>query len=126
MAVQSPHPALDQVVEQVAVMAMDASDQERWAQTHSFPIDELMLQFSDMVPGWIPQLVASGAIDEADELRLLRMKVYPETMREMGESILWTESDQLAKSTEWQHLRVLADDALRSLCRPISDKNLAV
>lgn len=34
-----------------------------WASEHNMPIDELMLQYFDMVPGWLPRLREARVID---------------------------------------------------------------
>lgn len=117
----TPEESLAQVVEQVAILAAPGSEQERWAEDHGFLIDELMLQFFDMVPGWLRRLRLHEVIDENGELSLLRIEEAFEAMRALDNRTLWTEWEAVKASPEWQNIRQLAAQALVVLGVPDYD-----
>jgi hypothetical protein len=121
MASVSPRELLAQLEEFVEVLAMPAELQRSWANDHNAPIDELVLQLLDAVPGWFARLRASGLIDDGDELALLRLRVQFDAVMS-GRENLFSDWQAVADAPEWQRTRDLASVALASIRRPSSQK----
>jgi hypothetical protein len=118
----SPEESLAQLTEHVAILSAPANKQEIWANEHNLPIDELMLQFFDMVPGWLPRLQAAGVIDSSDELALLRLRVHFDSVM-LGRTNLFTKWDTVRDALEWQRVRDLAEAALTSIQRSAAERD---
>ena len=56
--------------------AEDETEQEAWADRTGFPVDEIILQLADMVPGWFPRLQEHHLLDESQEQELLALRDY--------------------------------------------------
>lgn len=111
----TPEESLAQLVEQVTVLAAPVAQQQQWADDHGRLIDELMLIFLDMVPGWLGRLRQHQVIDVDGETILLRIEQAFESMRALDDRSLWTDWDVVGEAPEWQNIRALANQALTAL-----------
>ena len=104
--------SLAQLVEQVTILAAPVAEQQQWADDQGRLIDELMLIFLDMVPGWLKRLRQHQVIDVDGETSLRRIEEAFESMRGLDNRSLWTGWDAVGASPEWQNIRELASQAL--------------
>lgn len=108
---------LSQLTGFLVILGSPADQQRAWAEERGVPIDEMMIQFLDAVPAWIPRLRDNHLVDDQDELTLLRVRVqFDDSMR--GRTHLFQHWSEVATSGAWERVRELAKAALDSLYRP--------
>lgn len=115
-----------QLREHLGILGAPVARQRRWATEHHFFIDELMLGFFDMFPGFMPRLREAGFVTPAVESILKHLEQQFQSMRaatSVGHP-LWIEWDLVATAPEWQRVRELASQALDLLA--VGDENDAV
>jgi hypothetical protein len=107
---------LTQLREAVAILAASAAEQVQWlTQGVPAPVDELMMQYSDIVPSWFSLLRRHGVIDTESEAALAALQSEFETMVKLGDNSLWESDDALYLHPEWEHIRELARIALTKI-----------
>lgn len=103
-----------QLREHLEILRAPPARQREWASEHYFFIDELMLSFFDMFPGFMPRLRQAGLVPPAFEAVLKRLEQHFQSMRaatKVGDP-LWVEWELVATAPEWQRVRELASEAL--------------
>ena len=111
------------LLDSLRVLASSASEQETWA--HSVgalvpPPDEMRLSYLDHVPDLFYLYRDAQLIDDADEAPLIKLERF--LMRPTRDVMSYGRWSAVAESEEWDHARELAQAALASLNRPMSEK----
>jgi hypothetical protein len=109
-----PEETLRQLREHLELLRAPMPTQRQWAAEHHFYVDELMLGFFDMFPGFMPGLRDAGLISPAFEVALKQLEQHFQSMRaetKVGDP-LWVEWELVATAPEWQQVRELASEAL--------------
>jgi hypothetical protein len=112
-----PEETLRQLRDHLEVLAAQMPQQKQWARDHYALIDELMLSFFDMFPGFIPRLREAQFVSPACESALKTLEQHFQSMRaktEVGDP-LWVDWELVASSPDWQQVRDLATEALKLL-----------
>jgi hypothetical protein len=120
-------PTADQVytnlLDSLRVLASSATEQEAWAHSGGTlvpPPDEMRLSYLDHVPDLLYLYRDAQLIDDADEAALMKLERF--LMRPTRDVMSYGRWSAVAESEEWDHARELAQAALASLNRPMSEK----
>ncbi len=115
MQTQFPGGLLEQLRAMVQLLAAPAPLQIAWLVEHKVPVDELALQFYDVVPAWFPDLEEDGLLHEPAKQALLSLNESLGVMSDSGRDSLWITDEALYSEPEWEHIRELAKTALEML-----------
>lgn len=108
----APSELLDQLLEVVQLLAAPSEEQVAWLRGARVPVDELVLQYTAIVPGWIPRLRAENVLVLKTESLLSKLSsVIAGLPPEEG---LWTE-DALLLDPRWNVVRSAARNVVAEL-----------
>ena len=108
----APSELLDRLLEVAELLAAPSEEQVAWIRGAKVPVDELVLQYMDIVPGWIPRLQAENVLlPNAEKVLSKLSSVIAGLPPEEG---LWTE-DALVLDPRWSAVRSAARDVVAEL-----------
>ena len=108
----APSESLDQLLEVAELLAAPSEEQVAWLRGAKVPVDELVLQYTDIVPGWIPRLRADNVLALNADMALSELSsVIAALPPEEG---LWTE-EALLLDPRWNTVRSAARDVVAEL-----------